>query len=254
MIVEKNNFFIKKVFFILEPFGDLQELKNKYDYIAIITDREISDKKDFELRKKKTSIIDIFPDKDRIFKNFNDTTRNEVNRTYKNKDLSFFQTKFGENFFKDCYIVYKKHEISQGRLPDRIGNFKEFIFFGASFKGEVLACSAVYKAKSVLRIKNFSSLRKNKSDKEIIKIISAASRRIIWEICLFASEHGFGGVDLAYVNLQDPAKAGIDRFKLGFGGRITDDYTYVYKNKKVIFLEKIWKIFLFLKAKIMRIK
>ena len=50
----------------------------------------------------------------------------------------------------------------------------------------------------------------------------------MYELCRYGILHGYEYVDLSYVNLHDPQKEGIDRFKMQFGGEIVDEYQYRY--------------------------
>jgi len=219
--------------------------KSKYQKIVIITYNELNLGKDFHINHKLTPNIYLNEDLDRIFSRFNETTRNEIRRTFKNSDLKFMAR--DKNFDK-IYDLYKNFEYNQGRVPFNRGAMKEFSAFSAYYKGELFSLILCFDSFPYLRARSICSKRLEIEDKEIYKTISNATRRLIYEICKYGVEHGYKLFDLGSMpaDLKNKKKAGIAAFKGSFGGKLEDEYTYTYKSKLYRFFEKLVKIKLFL--------
>ena len=76
-------------------------------------------------------------------------------------------------------------------------------------------------------------------NKELYKLIGSATRRLIFEICKYGKEKGYEFVGLGSINYSTSQKANVANFKMFFGSREGEEYTYVYKSERFIFLEKI---------------
>ena len=79
-------------------------------------------------------------------------------------------------------------------------------------------------------------------DKEMLRLISFSTRRLVWEICKYGKENDYFGFDLGSINLVDSNKASIAQFKNSFGGKIVDEYLYIYKSKIFKFFERVVKL------------
>jgi hypothetical protein len=65
----------------------------------------------------------------------------------------------------------------------------------------------------------------------------------MFEICKYGQAHGAKLVDLASINLTDPAKKSIADFKSSFGGKIENEYQYIWSDGFFRLFEKLagWK-------------
>jgi hypothetical protein len=245
--------FFKYLYFLLEPVNiqDLLQFINKYDFIQIISHGIIDDiPKNFVCSVKKNTRIRLYDvdDKD-IFYKFHKTTRNEIHKSYTIDNLNFIIFNQDDKKFEEFYALYRLHENSQGRLPENKKNFYGYQVCAAIFKNQMIsAVSFCETGLNIIRVKSISSLRLETEDVIFKKIISLSSRRVIWEICQYGKQRDCRFVDLAYVSLTG-LRSGIDHFKLSFGGEIIDDYTYIYKSYKYLFMEH----FLFLVLKIKKV-
>ena len=188
----------------------------------------------FETRTKTTAVIDLHQQQDDIFSHFNDTTRNEIRKTY---NISDFKVVSLDRNFDEAYILYKKFEYKQGRVPFTRNDLKDCLIFSAYLKGDMISAIFVDKGVNDLRIRYIFSKRLQTEDKELYKMIAYATRRVMWEVCIWGKANHFHSLDLASINFQNPDVANITQFKMSFGGEVVNEYTYVYKS----FLFKIFE-------------
>ena len=201
--------------------------KNKYPMIILISQNKVDVPNSANISSKKTANIDLKKDIKEILSNFNSTTRNEVRRTFKMDDLEFRRE---DRIDKKIYKIYKNFRKDK-KLSLRDRKFLESAsLYVAYYKGEPISFVTVYDVRPSLRIQNIFSDISKESDSELKKIIGYSTRRLIYEIAKFGSENGYNFLDMAGVNLDDPKKQGITKFKMGFGGELVDEYTYTYKR------------------------
>lgn len=186
-----------------------------------------------------------------IFGKFNETVRNEIRRTFKTEDLYF---KINDSNFEGAYELYKNFEYSQGRIPFPLSAMKGYKIFSAYYKNQLISLILYIDSFPYLRTRSICSRRLQIDNKELYKIIGYASKRLVYEICKYGKENSYRLLDLASINLTDSKKSGVAQFKSGFGGKIEDEYTYIYKSKLFKFFEKLTQIKLFVLKIIYKIK
>ncbi len=232
MILEKRKFIFNTIFMIFEDEKFLDILAHdtyKYSQIIAVTRRDLQ--VPVPHRDKKTPVIDLTPETDQIFARFSDTTRNEIRKTQHIPDLDIVSE---DGNRKEAYNLYKKFEYKGGRVPFAESDLRDCVIFSAYYKKEII--SAIYvdtgsnAAGKQLRVRYIFSKRLEIEDRELYKIISNASRRLVWEICQWGKAHSFLSLDLATINYNSPAAAGLTEFKMYFNGQIVPEYTYIYKS------------------------
>ncbi|HEY4505501.1 MAG TPA: hypothetical protein VJG67_02325 [Candidatus Paceibacterota bacterium] len=234
MILETKKLFFKKGFIVFEDDKIIEAVKSRrYSSFVGITRSDLNFQ-DIVKGVKKTSVIDLTRREDDIFSGFNDTTRNEVRRTYKIPSLRFVSGDKGSA----PYRLYKRFEYSQGRVPFPESYMKDTTVFSAYLDEEIISGVYVDSGGKDLRIRYIFSKRLKSFDPELYKTVGYASKRLIWEVCLWGKANGFRSLDMATVNLTDKEKEGIMKFKLSFGGDMADEYTYLYKSKLFRYSEK----------------
>lgn len=235
---ESKKLFFRKLDLALEDdfligLVDSGEYK-KYGSIVALSYKKL-DLQEFNLRTKTTALISLNGEEKDIFGKFGDSTRNAINRTYRDENLKFT---YEDKEFKKAYELYSKFEYAQKRTPFPINVFKGLKLFSAYYKGEIVSGIFVYESKPYLRIRSIFSKRLTTEDKKIYRIIANASRRIMLEVCLWGKKNGYSSLDLASVNFKNPKTASITEFKMSFGGDVVTEYTYIYKSKSFSFFEK----------------
>lgn len=238
MIKESKKLFFKKLDLALED-DFLIELVNsgeykKYSSVVALSYKKL-DLQGFNLRTKTTALISLNGEEKDIFGKFGDSTRNAINRTYKDENFKF---EFGDKNFEKAYKLYSKFEYMQKRTPFPANVFRDVKLFSAYYKDEIVSGIFVYESGHYLRIRSIFSKRLVTKDKKIYRIIANSSRRIMWEVCLWGKKNGYYSLDLASVNFKNPKTANITEFKMSFGGDIVTEYTYIYKSKLFSFFEK----------------
>lgn len=202
----------------------------------------------FRVRTKTTALIDLKASEDDIFAKFNDTTRNEIRKTYKNDRLEFREPR-DDSEEREVYGMYREFEFGQGRVPVSFSEMKLYRCFAGFLDGEPVSAMYVVESKPYLRLRSIFSKRLKTDDKESYKTMSNASRRVIWEICRWGKANGFESLDMASVNFENPKTASITKFKMSFGGDVIEEYTHIYKSSLFGLLEKLVSV----KLKIMKL-
>ncbi len=215
--------------------------KKDFSKIMILSYKQLSLKKKYYVRKKVTANIDINKDEEEILANFHKTTRNEIRKTYRIKDLKFKLLKDKQEI-REAYELHKEFEYKIGRVPFPLSHFKGCLFFGAFYKKKIISLIICYDCFPYLRARAISSLRfyaSNKNDKALYNIISYSSRRLIYEVCLWGRKNKYLHFDLGSINPNDEDKKNLYNFKSKFGGKIEKEYTYIYKSFLFSVFEKI---------------
>lgn len=227
MILETKKLWFKKAqIFLDDDLANADDLTSKYDSVVVVSHNKL-DLVGFNVKEKDTAIIDLNLSLDEIFKKFSDTTRNEIRRTYSNPDLVF---KLNSDF-DTSYNLYKRFEKSQGRKPVSKKDMRSFKFALALYKGEGIYGFYIIESFPYARIRSIFSKRLDVVDKEIVKIISNAGRRLLWEILTDLKNRNFVFLDMASVNMENPKTQSIAKFKMSFGGAVIKEYIYMYQSK-----------------------
>lgn len=212
---------------------------HSYGYIHIASYRALQLGASFSLRKKETLIIDLTQSMEVIFAAFNKTGRNEIHKTERDTDYVF--TVLDKNIRK-IYSLHKKFERAQGRRPIPKAEFTKGQIFAAYYKNELVAAISTYSDDTNLRINQIFSLRlehRKETEVNMRNVVSCASRRLVYEICLYGKQEKIKTLDFCIVNLTDPSKGGINQFKSSFGGQLVDTYIYNYRTNIFRYIEKI---------------
>jgi hypothetical protein len=227
MRIETKRLWFKRVqIFLEDDLDDIDDIIKNNHSIVIISNKKL-DLTNWRLREKNTASIDLTDSEEEIFKKFNDTTRNEIRKTYGNTDLSFSSN----SDFVDSYGLYCKFEKSQGRKPVNKKEMSHFKVALAFHKGEPIYGLYVIESFPYARIRSIFSKRLSVNDRDMIKVISNSGRRLIWEVCKDLKKNRFDSLDMASVNMENPKTVSISKFKMSFGGKVAREYTYIYKDE-----------------------
>ena len=226
-IVERKYLFFTSARVILNDDLFLDLVKKKaYSYIVGVSHKKLPVASDITIKHKKTINIYLEGSFDDILKKFNDTSRNEIRKTFNTEEFSFQRN---DANLDAVYALYKPHRIAK-KLEVRARSFLEpCLIFTAYYKNELISVITCYDAKPYLRIQNIFSKLPN-GDKEFRRITGYASRRLVYELCKYGNENGYTLLDMASANFTDPGKAGITQFKNSFGGIVEDEYIYTYRR------------------------
>ncbi len=210
--------------------AEIRMLQRTYDRISLLIHHPLEGLQEFRCKHKKTPNIYVTDAIEVVFSRFRDTVRNEINRTLRMPDL---EIRIPDTTSSMAFEAYSAFEYSQHRAPISQKEFDVFLHAGAYFQGRFISGVSFFQEHNKLRIRSIYSIRlqaKDMADQQLYKIIGYASKRLIYEICTYAKEHGAILVDLASINLTDPEKESIARFKSGFGAHIEDEYQYIHAS------------------------
>ncbi len=222
-------------FILQDPFP-----ANDYSQVHFVSHNNLEIKGYYKLVEK-TPIIDLKEQLDLIFKKFNKTTRNEINKAFLNKELIF---ESNSNNFDDFYSLYtdfesKKRKFLKLKSLDTLKkNSKLFLAF---LNDDPIAAVLCYDTGHILRANIICSKRMASDDKEYLKIISNASRRLVYEICKYGKTHGYELFDLGEVCLnENDEKYSITKYKLSFSDKLFNSIHYYKINNPILKLLAIF--------------
>lgn len=247
MILESRKLFFNTILVVLEDDKLMGAVKSgKYSAITGISYNKLS-LPDFRIRSKPTTVISLKESEEEIFGRFSDVTRNKINRTYRDEGFKFV---VDDKDFDAAHSLYSDFEYLHGVVPFSEEALKKCTIFSAYYNDEIVSGIFVDLAKPYLRVRYIFSKRLITDDKDLYNKISWASRRVMWEICLWGKKNGYISLDLAYINFENPKLAGIREYKMSFGGDVVYDYTYIYKS----FLFGIFEKLVYFKIAALRFK
>lgn len=193
--------FFKTALVILEDEKAIELSKTrKYSSIVVLSYNKL-ELPGFVSYSKPTLLIDLSRPADEIFQTFNDTTRNEIRRTQRDNLLSF---KVSDGPDRQSYDLYKGFEYAQGRVPVPLASLSNMAFIGAYLGGEMISGIYITRSRPYLRLRSIFSKRLDAKDKGLYRTIGYATRRLVWEACLWGKNNGYATLDMASVNINNP--------------------------------------------------
>lgn len=217
--------------------GVLDDLKKTYRYIALYSYTPICEE-GFACRIQQTPIINLSPDLDEIFRQFHKNTRQGIEYSRKVEGLTFALPAHDHDASYEFYRSIKKKD---GVKPDLKREFIGCLFANAYLNDRLIVSLSFYDAGNFFRAKHFVSLRKEMDDHGAIA--GHATRRLIWELCMYGKSHGYRFIDLGGVNFREGEKKGVADFKMSFGGEIKDMHICRYETAPFRFARKIFAMF-----------
>lgn len=235
---KRGPFRILDIFF--EDLGSEEQIKLKRTYarINILTHQPQPQLTGFSSKQKSTPNIHLEDGLESVFKRFRDTVRNEVNRTTR---LNQFDIRLPDPNRVEAYAAYRHFEFAQGRSPISQQEFSAFTLASAYWQNNFISGITFFQAGNIIRVRSIFSQRlhtDSETNKELYRTIGFASKRLVFELCTYGLAHGATIVDLASINLTDPEKEPIARFKSGFGARIEQEYHYHWSSPSFRILER----------------
>lgn len=178
------------------------------------------DDEDYHTVAKNSCIIDLSKGLDECFSKFHPTSRNEVRRADKITELSFHQS-INDFDFDTYYAFHTACEHDRNWFPVPPEELKQSIVFSATYNGELIAGMSCYAHENRIRVGRIFSNKRSKQSEVLTNLVyGVASKKIVYEICKYAASNNYISLDLGGVDLNDPTKAGITKFKLSLGGDV----------------------------------
>lgn len=196
---------------------DTISLKRDFDYSFVVSYGEFQDS-EYQVVDKNSYLLDVSRDIDSIFSTFNSTCRNEIRRTEKITELSFHDK---VEDFDTIYSFHRESERERNWYPVPEDELRNSIVFYAAYKGIPISGMSCYSSRTRLRVGRIFSRRRANSLEALQPIVfSGAARRIVFELCKFAKNHGLVTLDLGGIDVADTAKSGLTKFKMSFNGAV----------------------------------
>lgn len=213
-----------------DELGELLSSLSSFSKIVIYTHSKLRVPKEIEFKgSKPTPIIWVTNrNQDEVLASFRESHRKEIRKTTRDERFRFSVRSGADG---EVYRMYARFERAQTRTPFPYRYFKKSMVFCAELEGRLIACLACLDTKHLVRVVSPFSLRMETEDHATYQAIGQASKRLVFEACVYAIEQGLKGVDLTYVNFEDPRKKGVTDFKMGFKGELVEEYRYEYVGK-----------------------
>lgn len=196
-----------------------------------------------------TGIIDITQGEEIIFKNFSDTTRNEIHRAEKEGITYTHIDHPNKEELKSYHRFYNQFLKAKGLKTIAFWTIKKYIWHlvltYSTLENEILNYH-LYLVDSTIgkaRLLQSCSLFRKESDKNKINIIWYANRWLHYYDMKFFKWKGYQEYDWGWLYLweEDKQKINIDKFKLSFGPETTTQQNYQKLAPIIHFIQKIMK-------------
>ena len=209
-------------------------LPEQFDYSFIVAYSNFNHPR-YQVIPKKSCMIDLSDGIESTFSKFHATTRNEIRRSDKIDGLKFV---FGyQNDFDTFYQFHKTCEEERGWYPTPPDEIRNSLLFAATYDGELISGISCYSNNSRIRVGRIFSRKRGKMSERLNNLVyGCAAKRIVFNICEYAINHGIQQLDLGGIDLVDPLKAGIAKFKLSFGS--TEEPVLLARYASPLFLSK----------------
>ena len=202
---------------------------NDFD-IVIITQQAIETKGS---KKYNTLHINLTKSEDILKSELKKNTRNEIVRCQKKDELKVLitdqPTSFQLSNFIKFYNIFSKIRKLPAANKDKLFSLKNMngLALGAieNAEGDVLVMHAYIISNKRVRLLYSASLHVNAYDRKTKSLIGRSNRRLHWEEMIFYKRKMFDIYDFGGLSLSDSKTLSqIDKFKLGFGGKIITEY------------------------------
>ena len=184
-------------------------------------------------KKYNTLHIDLTKNEDILKSELKKNTRNEISRCEKKDELKILITDQPTSLQLSNFIKFYKIFSKVRKLPDAnkdklisLQN-KNGLALGVieNTAGDVLVMHAYIISNKRARLLYSASLHVNTYDKKTKSLIGRSNRRLHWEEIIFYKRKKFDIYDFGGLSLSDSKTLSqIDKFKLGFGGKIIAEY------------------------------
>lgn len=191
-------------------------LKADFDYSFVVSYGSFEDE-EYTMVEKNALLIDLSQKTEDILSNFSATTRNEIRRFDKIKELEFHNSISDRDdffqFYKNCESDRNWHPVPKSELDN-----SKVLY--VTYNGIPISGMSAYSHCEFMRIGRIFSLRRSFNVPQPNLIFGCAAKRIVFEFIQYAKYNGFKSLDLGGVDLINKQKSGITKFKLSFGGEI----------------------------------
>jgi len=180
--------------------------------------------------KKYTLINNLTEEKDKIFSRFKPNVRNQIRKFDKNEEFSYSSSYEGKELFLEFYKRFAEAKGLSKVEENSIDKYGVNLFYISGYLDGVLTNMQVYledKNSGTVRLLHSISTLYKKGEKHRQAKIGWINCYLHWHTMLYFKEEGFKTFDWGgYTNDVNSPLAGIDKFKLAFGGEKFVQYDY----------------------------
>lgn len=182
------------------------------------------------LQDKTSAVCRVLVDDSVQMTSFSATSRNEVRRTLRDDE---YDVVVSPQFSMEFWDFYAACEAERGWMPAPKEELLASEVVAVRFQGKFMAGMAFYEGDTSLRVTKIFSRRKSSNFPHLSQsVFSACSKRTILELLKIARSKGLQRVDLGGIDMTDPAKIGISKFKLSMGAEPVPVYLYSYRGSR----------------------
>lgn len=194
-----------------------------YDYVFAYSFVDLGDIEGFSRETKASQLLTLDGTAEDLMNQFHKKVRQQVRRAERDEGV---HVEVDDPAREESYQFYVSIKQESGVTPHVEQDFSSVLWINGYLDGELVASSSWFDSGTTLRCQHSMSIRKD--DGADRALLSRLNRLLMWEACRLAEKTGRRYVDLAGIDLDDPTKAGIAEFKLGFGGETVPVQVYRY--------------------------
>lgn len=181
-----------------------------------------------------TLLIDLTKTEEDIFSDFDKITKHQINRaeakdnfvvvTFDNDNSGEWKESFFK-FYNEFALSKNLPNIGKEEFDFLFGN-NAYIVRGILYNDEVLVYHSYIIANKRARLMHSASLFRNITDTGFKNLIGRANRLLHWDDIRYFRQHDFLVYDFGGVTVNKDNQEGqaINKFKEGFGGKLTKEY------------------------------
>jgi hypothetical protein len=190
-----------------------EPLKSNWDYSFVISFGQFEDVQ-YDWVSKNSCLIPLVGDFEALLARFSPGNRNQI-RKFDRIDGFTFEAGISE--VDMYYEFYASCEKERGWYPMPQSELLASTVFSVRAKGKLIAGMACYGDDDYFRVSRIYSSRRSGVGEVITnQQYASASKKIVFEICKFASRQNYYFVDLGGIDLTDSQKSGLAEFKMSF--------------------------------------
>jgi len=190
-----------------------EPLKSNWDYSFVISFGGFEDS-EYEWVSKNCCLVPLTENLDTLLARFSPGNRNQIRKFDR---IDGFTFEMGVSDVSLYYEFYSSCEKERGWYPMPQNELLASRVFSVRAKGKLIAGMACYGDHDYFRVSRIYSSRRSGIGEVITnQHYASASKKIVFEICKFASRENYRFVDLGGIDLTDSQKSGLAEFKMSF--------------------------------------
>jgi hypothetical protein len=205
----------------VEQAGVLTKAAEHFDYVSAYSLVDLGPLPRFSVDQKWSQLLRLDGSAEELLEGFHKKVRQQVRRAYRDEGTVVVVDDHARDESLAFYRAIKEEDGAGVHIEE---DFSSVIWINGYVHGQLVAASSWFDSGTALRCHHSMSTRKQEGVDPAQ--MSRLNRLLMWEGCRLAEQLDRRYVDLAGIDLQDPAKHGLAEFKLGFGGETVPVHIY----------------------------